>query len=261
MLELERVVKRYRGAGEEVCAVDGVSLAIEPGEMLALHGPSGSGKTTLLLLIARLLAPDRGAIRFAGQDLALLSEGEASDYLLRDVGFVYQSPQLMPRVSALENAAVKLLLAGVGTREARRRALPWLQRVGLGDSARRTPEQLSGGERQRVAIARALAGEPRLILADEPTGNLDSARSGEIVELLHSVARERGAAVLLVTHDVEAAGLADRSRTLRDGRLADGPAGHGARAETGGPPSPPGQEAPVERKLPASHPRRASAAG
>jgi putative ABC transport system ATP-binding protein len=217
-----------------------VSLAIEPGEMVALHGPSGSGKTTLLLLIARLLEPDRGAIRFAGRDLSLLSEGEASDYLLRDVGFVYQSPQLMPRVSALENASVKLLLAGVGMREAQARALPWLERVGLGDSPRRTPEQLSGGERQRVAIARALAGEPGLILADEPTGNLDSARSGEIVELLHSVARERGAAVLLVTHDVEAASLADRSCTLRDGRLTEGP------------PSAAEQEIPMPTRTPAS---------
>ncbi len=221
-LELERVVKHYRGAGEEVRAVAGVSLAIEPGEMVALHGPSGSGKTTLLLLIARLLQPDRGTIRFAGRELSSLSEGEASDYLLRDVGFVYQSPQLMPHVSALENASVKLLLGGVGMREARARALPWLERVGLGDSSHRTPEQLSGGERQRVAIARALAGEPRLILADEPTGNLDSERSGEIVELLRSVAHERGAAVLLVTHDLEAASLADRRCTLRDGRLTEG---------------------------------------
>ncbi len=221
-LELERVVKHYRGAGEEVHAVAGVSLAIGPGEMVALHGPSGSGKTTLLLLIARLLQPDRGTIRFAGRELSSLSEGEASDYLLRDVGFVYQSPQLMPHVSALENASVKLLLGGVGMREARARASPWLQRVGLGDSSGRTPEQLSGGERQRVAIARALAGEPRLILADEPTGNLDSERSGEIVELLRAVAHERGAAVLLVTHDLEAAGLADRRCTLRDGRLTEG---------------------------------------
>jgi putative ABC transport system ATP-binding protein len=220
-LELERVVKHYRGAGEEVRAVAGVSLAIEPGEMVALHGPSGSGKTTLLLLIARLLQADRGTIRFAGRELSSLSEGEASDYLLRDVGFVYQSPQLMPHVSALENASVKLLLGGVGMREARTRTLPWLERVGLGDSLGRTPEQLSGGERQRVAIARALAGEPRLILADEPTGNLDSERSGEIVELLRSVAHERSAAVLLVTHDLEAAGLADRHCTLRDGRLTE----------------------------------------
>ncbi len=233
-LELERVVRHYRGGGEEVRAVDGVSLAIEPGEMVALHGPSGSGKTTLLLLIAELLEPDRGAIRFAGRELSSLSEAEACDYLLRDIGFVYQSPQLMARVSALENASVKLLLAGVGTRAARARALAWLQRVGLGDSPGRTPEQLSGGERQRVAIARALAGEPRLILADEPTGNLDSARSGEIVRLLGSVAHERGAAVLLVTHDLEAASIADRRCTLRDGTLTEVRPGEGGRTE--GPP-------------------------
>jgi putative ABC transport system ATP-binding protein len=220
-LELERVVKHYRGAGEQVRAVDGVDLAIEPGEMVALHGPSGSGKTTLLLLIARLLEPDRGAIRFAGRDLSSLSEGQASDYLLRDVGFIYQTPQLMARVSALENASLKLLLGGVGMREARSRALGWLRRVGLEGGAQRTPEQLSGGERQRLAIARALAGEPRLILADEPTGSLDSARSEEIVGLLRSVAHERGAAVLLVTHDLEAAGIADRRCALRDGRLTE----------------------------------------
>jgi len=222
LLEVERVVKRYRGGGEEVRAVDGVSLTVAAGEMVALHGPSGSGKTTLLLLIARLLEPEEGAIRFAGRTLSTLSADEASDHLLQDVGFVYQSPQLMPRVSAIENASIKLLLGGVGPREARARALPWLQRVGLGDSLARTPEQLSGGERQRVALARALAGEPRLILADEPTGNLDSARSAEIVELLRSVAHERGAGVLLVTHDLEAAGIADRRCTLRDGRLSDG---------------------------------------
>jgi putative ABC transport system ATP-binding protein len=223
MLELERVVKRYRGAGEEVRAIDGVSMQIAAGEMVALHGPSGSGKTTLLLLIAALLEPDEGSIRFDGRELSLLSDGKASDYLHRDVGFVYQSPQLMGRVSALENASMKLLLGGMGMREAQARALPWLQRVGLGDSLQRTPEQLSSGERQRVAIARALASEPHLILADEPTGNLDSARSIEIVELLASVAHERDAAVLLVTHDLEAAAVADRRYALRDGRLSEGP--------------------------------------
>ncbi len=219
MLELEQVVKHYRGGGEPVRAVDGVSLRLDAGEMLALHGPSGSGKTTLLLLIAALLAADDGSIRFAGEELSRLSEGERCDYLHRDVGFVYQTPQLMPRVSALENAAMKLLVGGVPMREATAQALPWLQRVGLGDSLQRTPEQLSGGERQRVMIARALTGTPRLILADEPTGNLDSARSQEIVALLHAVAHEHGAAVLLVTHDLEAATIADRHCTLRDGRL------------------------------------------
>jgi putative ABC transport system ATP-binding protein len=220
MLELERVIKHYRSGSEEVRAVDGVNLRVRPGEMVALQGPSGSGKTTLLLLIAGLAAADSGQVRFDGRDVASLSEDEASDYLMRDVGFVYQRVQLMARTSVLENAALKLLVGGVGMREAKAHALPWLERVGLGDRLEHTPEQLSGGERQRVAIARALAGEPRLILADEPTGNLDRARSREVVALLRTVARERRAAVVLVTHDSDAAQLADRRFLLRDGQLA-----------------------------------------
>jgi putative ABC transport system ATP-binding protein len=219
MLRLEGVVKHYRGAGEEVRAVDGVTLRIAHGETVALQGPSGSGKTTLLLLAAALLVPDEGTISFEGRRLAAMSEAQACDYLHRDVGFVYQSAQLMPRVSALENAALKLVLGGLPAREAQRRALPWLERLDLGESLARTPEQLSAGERQRVAIARALASEPRLILADEPTGNLDSARSEQVVRLLREVARERGAAVLLATHDTEAARIADRRCPLCDGRL------------------------------------------
>jgi putative ABC transport system ATP-binding protein len=223
MLELEGVVKHYHGAGEEVCAVDGVSLTIAPGELVALYGPSGSGKTTLLLLIARLLKAEQGAIRYDGRDLASLTEDEACDYLKRDVGFIYQSSlRLEPHISALENAAYDLMLSGVGMRKAQARARPWLERVDLGDRLKRTAAELSGGERQRIAIARALASEPRLILADEPTGNLDSARSRQIIELLSSIAHERRAAVLLVTHDPEAAALADRRLTLRDGRLSDG---------------------------------------
>ncbi len=223
MLDLDSVVKHYRGAGERVRAVDGVNLTIEPGEMVALVGPSGSGKTTLLLLIAALLRPDSGTVRFQGHDLASLSENEVCDYLLRDVGFIYQNFHLMPRVPVIENASIKLLLGGVGMRDAQARVRPWLEQVGLGDRIQHTPEELSGGERQRVAIARALAGEPRLILADEPTGNLDSARSGEIVDLLHGVARDRGAAVLLVTHDPAMAGHADRGLSLRDGQIQEVP--------------------------------------
>jgi putative ABC transport system ATP-binding protein len=221
VLELERVVKHYHGAGEEVRAVDGVSLRVNPGEMVALQGPSGSGKTTLLLLIAALLTPEAGTIRYDGRDIGSFTEAQASDYLLRDVGFIYQSAQLMPRVSALENAAIKLVLAGAGVRDAHAQARPWLERVGLGGRLAHTPEDLSGGERQRVAIARALAGEPKLILADEPTGNLDSRRSAEVVELLREIARERRAGVLLVTHDSEAAALADRRLALRDGQLIE----------------------------------------
>jgi putative ABC transport system ATP-binding protein len=223
MIELERVVKHYRGVGEEVHAVDGVSLTIAPGEMVALQGPSGSGKTTLLLLIAGLLRPDDGLVRYNGLDLSSLSENDACDYRMEKVGFIYQSFHLMPKVSALENASFELLLRGVGLHEAQARATPWLERVGLADRLENAPAELSGGERQRVAIARALATEPQLILADEPTGNLDSVRSREIVQLLHSVAHERNASVLLVTHDHEAAAIADRCCNLRDGKLLDNP--------------------------------------
>lgn len=219
MLELEGVVKHYHGASEEVRAVDGVSLTVSPGEMVALYGPSGSGKTTLLLSIAGLLKAEAGVIRYAGRDLSSLTDDQVSEYLLRDVGFIFQGFHLMPRVSAIDNAARKLLLQNVGMRTARARAIPWLERVGLSDRLHHTPEELSGGERQRVAIARALSCEPGLILADEPTGNLDSARSQEIIELLGAIAHERNAIVLLVTHDEEAAAIADRRYTFRDGRL------------------------------------------
>jgi putative ABC transport system ATP-binding protein len=220
MLELERVVKHYRAGSEEVRAIENVSLHVGPGEMIAVQGPSGSGKTTLLLAIAGLVKADAGAIRFRGREISSFSEDESSEYLMRDVGFVYQSIQLMAGTTVLENASLKLLLGGIGLREARARARPWLERLGLGDRLTYTPEQLSGGERQRVAIARVLAAEPRLILADEPTGNLDSARSIETVELLRAIATERGASVVLVTHDSEAARRAHRSYTLRDGRLS-----------------------------------------
>jgi len=225
LLELEAVVKHYRVGGEEVHAVDGVNLTVRAGEMVALHGPSGSGKTTLLKLAAALLSPDAGQVRFQGADLASFSDDDVSDYLRRDVGFVQQGAHLMPRVSALENASIKLVLAGVPRREAQAQALDWLERLGLSAPAERTPEQLSGGERQRVAIARALCGDPPLILADEPTGNLHSDLSSEIVALLAGTAHERGAAVLLVTHDTDAARLADRVFELRDGELLLSPAG------------------------------------
>jgi putative ABC transport system ATP-binding protein len=220
VLELDGVLKHYQdGSGDTVRAVDGITMSLREGEMVALQGPSGSGKTTLLSLIAALIVPDAGTIRYRGRDLSAMDEDAVSNYLLHDVGFIYQSFYLMPRVSVLENAAMKLLLGGMGMREARRRALPWLERVGLGERLEHHPEQLSGGECQRVAIARALASEPKLVLADEPTGNLDSARSKEIVQLLAHVAREQGAGVLLVTHDHDAAAAADWVSEMRDGRL------------------------------------------
>ncbi len=219
MLELERVVKHYRSATEEVHALDGVSLRLQEGEMLALQGPSGSGKTTLLLLAACALRADAGCVSFRGRDLASLGQREAAQYRLAEVGLIAQSTHLMAHVSAVENAATKLLLGGVPLGQAREQAMEWLVRVGIGDRAQRTPEELSGGERQRVAIARALAGKPKLILADEPTASLDSQRSAEIVSLLGELAREQRVGVLLVTHDAEVAAAADRVLRLRDGRL------------------------------------------
>jgi len=222
MLELREVVKHYSNGVETVKAVDGVSLSVTGGELVALYGPSGSGKTTLLMLAAALLTPDSGSISFAGQPLRAMSERESALYRLKDVGFVFQAFHLMPHTSALDNATIKLTGGGCTLREGRRRAMPWLERVGLAARADYTPEQLSMGERQRIAIARALANEPRLLLADEPTGNLDSTRSREVLALLRDICHEREIPALLVTHDLDAAHFVDRVHTLRDGHLADG---------------------------------------
>lgn len=221
-LGLREVVKHYRSGEETVRAVDGVSLEIEPGDFVALYGPSGSGKSTLLLLAAGLLSPDSGKVSFDGSDLGGMSSRQSASYRLRDVGFVFQSFHLMPGASALDNALIKLPVCGYTVREARDKTIPWLKRVGLGDRLNHRPEHLSMGERQRVAIARALVGEPRLVLADEPTGNLDSARTREILTLLRDVCHERRIPMLLVTHDPEAISFVDRALTLRDGHLLDG---------------------------------------
>ncbi|HET6447979.1 MAG TPA: ABC transporter ATP-binding protein [Conexibacter sp.] len=218
-LQLCDVVKHYASGDETVRAVDGVTLGVSPGEVVALYGPSGSGKTTLLLLAAGLISPSAGSIHFDGRDLAELPPQEAVEYQRRDVGFISQSFDLIQGVSAVDNAAVKLLADRVPLAVARREATPWLERVGLGRRLHHVPAHLSGGERQRVAIARALTNEPRLVLADEPTGNLDTQRGGEVLALLLRISRERGAAVVLVTHDPLAAEVADRVLTLRDGQL------------------------------------------
>jgi putative ABC transport system ATP-binding protein len=221
-LALRDVVKHYPSGRETVRAVDGVTLEISAGEFVALYGPSGSGKTTLLLLAAGLMAPDRGCVLFGGRDIGRLSSRESAAYRLHDVGFVFQSFHLIPGASALDNALIKLPAGGFTVREAREKTTPWLERVGLGDRLDHLPEQLSMGERQRVAIARALVGEPSMLLADEPTGNLDSLRTREILALLRDVCHERGIPGLLVTHDAEATSFVDRTLTLRDGRLLDG---------------------------------------
>lgn len=220
-IELREVVKHFPGA-EVVRAVDGVSLSVEPGEVVALFGPSGSGKSTLLHIAGGYVTPDRGEVLFEGQDLGRLSQRERALRQRRSIGLVEQRFHLTRGATALDNAAVKLLADRVSLNEARERVVPWLDRVGLGDRMRHAPEQLSGGEAQRVALARALATDPRLILADEPTGALDRRRGAEILELIATIARERAAAVLLVTHDPEAMNVADRVHWLADGRLREG---------------------------------------
>jgi putative ABC transport system ATP-binding protein len=221
-LELREVVKHFR-AGEIVRAVDRVSLRIDPGEMVALYGPSGSGKTTLLLMAGAYLRPDTGAVLFDGQDVTGLTTRERAIYQRREVGLVQQTFYLTPGASAVDNAVVKLLADRVALAEARKRVVPWLERVGLGARLGHTPAQLSGGEQQRVALARALVNEPGLILADEPTAYLDRRRGAEMVRLLCDIAHDRDVAVLLVTHDPDAALVADRVYTLSDGLLIEDP--------------------------------------
>jgi putative ABC transport system ATP-binding protein len=222
-LELREVVKHYAsGDGELVRAVDGVSLEIAPGEFVALYGPSGSGKTTLLLLAASLLAPDAGSVLFEGRDIGVLSRQESALYRRREVGLVFQAFHLTPGASAAENAGLKLQADGWTMDEACDAARPWLERVGLAERADYPVEQLSMGECQRVAIARALVNEPHLLLADEPTGNLDSKRSRETLGLLGELCHEGELAALLVTHDPQATAFVDRVYTLRDGQLSDG---------------------------------------
>jgi putative ABC transport system ATP-binding protein len=220
MLELRDLVKHFPiAAGEPVRAVDGVSLSVAAGELVALYGPSGSGKTTLLMLIAALLSPDGGEVMLDGRDVSRLSSREAARYRLHELGFVRQSLNLIPGADALDNAALKLMGTDLGAREARRRVRPLLERLGLQERAAHRPEQLSMGERQRVMIARALSTDPKLVLADEPTGSLDSQRGDEVLALLAEICRERRVAVVLVTHDPQAASYADRVHALRDGRL------------------------------------------
>ncbi len=222
MLELRDLVKSYPvGEGEPVRAVDGVSLTVAAGELVALYGPSGSGKTTLLMIVAALLAPDRGMVLVDGREVSLLSAREAAAYRLRDLGFVRQSLEMIPGATALDNAALKLLGAGATPREAKRGVAPLLEQLGLAERFEHRAEQLSMGERQRVMIARALSTGPKLLLADEPTGNLDTTRGREVLDLLSGVSHERQVAVLLVTHDPQAAGYADHVHALRDGQLVD----------------------------------------
>ena len=217
-----RGLTKIYGTGETaVVALDHVDLEIEPGEFVAVMGPSGCGKSTLLNLIGGLDTPTEGSVVLDGREIASMTDNEITAFRRERIGFVFQFFNLIPVLSAVENAALPLVLADGGSAEADRRADDWLGRAGLVDRRTNRPDQLSGGQQQRVAVARALVSEPALILADEPTGNLDSKASEEIAALLRQVASEWGRAILMVTHDPRIAAHADRIVFMRDGRVVD----------------------------------------
>ena len=218
LLACERVSKLYTLGRSTVRALRGVDLTVEAGEFLALVGPSGSGKSTLLHLMGGLDVPSDGRVRYRGQDLSQLDGTQLADWRAAHVGFVFQTFQLVPTLTTWENAALPLLFRGVAPRDRQERARTMLDRVGLSQRLDHRPSELSGGEQQRVALARALVGEPELILADEPTGNLDAATSRSILDLLSNL-HDDGMAIVLATHDLDAAGKADRVVRLHDGQI------------------------------------------
>ena len=220
MIRVRDLVMRLESGGRPVTILDGVSLDVAAGEVVAVTGPSGSGKSTLLGLIAGLDTASGGSISVDGVEVTRLGEAELARFRRRTIGFVFQSYHLIPTLTAAENVAVPLELASAA--EPLPTAARLLGEVGLAERAHHYPAQLSGGEQQRVAIARAVALSPPLLLADEPTGNLDSATGGAIVDLLLALNRERGSTLLLVTHDAALAGRAARAVALRDGRVVNG---------------------------------------
>jgi putative ABC transport system ATP-binding protein len=218
---LQAVDRVYGQGAGEVRAVHDVDLEIGPGEFVVVVGPSGSGKTTLLQLLGALDRPTRGEIHFEGRDLVSMRDCELTELRLRTIGFIFQQFNLIPTLTAAQNVEAALAPAGLEADARRARAVALLETVGLGGRATHLPSQLSGGEQQRVAIARALANDPDVLLADEPTGNLDSKTGEEIMALLKSLSTDHGQTVILITHDVEIAAQASRVIRMQDGQLLD----------------------------------------
>lgn len=218
VLQLDNVAKEYRRGDERVKVLTEFDFTLTAGEFVVVTGPSGAGKSTLLHVAGGLDAPDVGTVSVAGRDVWAMSPGARAAFRRRNLGFVFQFFNLVPMLTAVENVSLPLVLDGVAARSADARAAELLQRVGLGDRAGHRPAELSGGQMQRVAVARALVARPSLILADEPTGNLDSHSSIEVLDLLRSLSEEDGAAVVMVTHDRAAAGYGSRELHLVDGR-------------------------------------------
>ncbi len=244
LISLDKVTKLYRSGDSEFAALRAVDLTIEPGEFVAITGSSGSGKSTMMNILGCLDTPSSGHYRLDGRDVAGLSRVELAEVRNRTIGFVFQSFNLLPRTSAAENVELPLIYAKVPPAERRRRSLEALERVGLAKRSGHQPSQLSGGQQQRVAIARALVARPPLILADEPTGNLDSATSLDIMQLL-SALRDSGITIVFVTHEPDIAAFAARKLTMRDGVIvgderqaaSHGHAAHAAAAGAGQPQS------------------------
>jgi len=220
LYRLENVARFFRRGDQTVRALDGVTMEIAAGEIVALEGPSGSGKTTLLQLLGALDRPSEGSVAFESRDLAELPDRELAALRLDAFGFVFQQFNLISTLTSLQNVEAALAPKGLEDAELRRRAAELLEEVGLGGRTSHVPAQMSGGEQQRVAIARALSVEPRVVLADEPTGNLDSATGGEIIALLGSLAAEHGSTVIVATHDASLAARAPRRIAMRDGKLS-----------------------------------------
>ncbi len=224
LYELTDVTKSYRQRGKQIDALAGIDLAIDEGEFLAIQGSTGSGKTTLLQMLGAMDRPSGGSLEFEGRDLARMGEGDLSELRSHSFGFIFQAFNLIPTLTAQENVETALVPWHVRADERRRRAVEALAGVGLADRAGHIPAEMSGGEQQRVAIARALVREPRVILADEPTGNLDERTRDDIIGLLEELWREQGQTLIVVTHDTWVAGRASRRIRLDRGRLDTGPA-------------------------------------
>ena len=218
VVDIHDVRKVYEQGDVVFEALKGVSVQISQGEMVALMGPSGSGKTTLMQIIGLLDRPSGGMYHLAGRDVTTLSENERAEARNEDIGFVFQAFHLLPRLNLLENVEVPLTYAGWPARERRERAMQVLERVGLADKAQNLPSQISGGQKQRVAVARALAGQPRLLLADEPTGNLDTRTSQEVMNLFCDL-NDEGTTVVIVTHEADIGAYAERIIRVRDGLI------------------------------------------
>jgi ABC-type lipoprotein export system ATPase subunit len=217
MIRAQRVWKTYRSGQIRVEALRNIDMAVATGEMVAIMGPSGCGKTTLLNCLAGLDTVDEGDIHIQGDNLHDLSDNERTSYRAKHMGFVFQDFNLLPMLTAVENVELPMLIAGVPSRKAHKRALELLERVGLADRARHRPAELSGGQRQRVTVARALTNKPAIVWADEPTGNLDSEAATDIMDLLCRFNRENGQTFVIVTHDLEVGKRANRIIAMRDG--------------------------------------------